>query len=192
MDGLLRPILPDALQETFQNCRQGTPTSDQQPLPYVHGLLPLNPAALIPSRGYPSGFWILMRHLNGDRYFYNPVGRAFTLFDPREAGNGVVLQNAIDRILQHLDESNISDDFSIVLGLTNGAQGTQKITYYLVNNDRQAVFWLEDVTNVILRRSLGHAEECLPAKSEKDRMADIGLLLSLICEGPRSTAPNHS
>lgn len=142
MDGLLRPILPDALQETFQNCRQGTPTSDQQPLP---------------------GFWILMRHLNGDRYFYNPVGRAFTLFDPREAGNGVVLQNAIDRILQHLDESNISDDFSIVLGLTNGAQGTQKITYYLVNNDRQAVFWLEDVTNVILRRSLGHAEECLRA-----------------------------
>ncbi|KAG9045072.1 hypothetical protein FS837_007061 [Tulasnella sp. UAMH 9824] len=115
----------------------------------------------MPSRDRSSGFWTQILHLNRDRYFHNPVGNAFTLFDPSEAGNAAIFQNAIDRILQHLAETSISDDVSIVLGLTDGAPGIRKVTYYLVNNESQVVFWLEDTTRVILRLCPGHIADCL-------------------------------
>lgn len=214
-----KPILPNVLQANFRGCRQGPPTSDQQQFP---------------------GFWTQIRLLNRDRFFHNPVGNAFTLADPSEAGNAAIFQNAIDRILQYLAETGISDNVSIVLGLTNGAPGTRKVTYYLVNNESQVVFWLENTTRVIRRLCPGHIADCLRtfflyeywhhvqhfpptsidlsaendlkgrllaaqvpgylspwtpdecrhflaaleyneiANSERDRMADIGLLLSLI------------
>lgn len=178
----LKPILPNVLQENFPGsvppsermrspwlnrsdcflrCRQGPPASDQQQFPCVHGFTSPKPTPLIPSFGHSSGSWTQIRHLNRDRYFHKPEGNAFTLFDPSEAGNAATFQNAIDRILQYFAENSISGDVSIVLGLTNGAPGTRKVTYYLVNNENQVVFWLEDPTRVILRLCPGHIADCL-------------------------------
>lgn len=153
--------LPAEHKRSLLRCRQGPPTSDQQQFPCVHGSPCPKPTPLILSHGHSSGFWTQIRLLNRDRFFHNPVGNAFTLADPSEAGNAAIFQNAIDRILQYLAETGISDNVSIVLGLTNGAPGTRKVTYYLVNNESQVVFWLENTTRVIRRLCPGHIADCL-------------------------------
>ncbi|KAG8934722.1 hypothetical protein FRC01_000768, partial [Tulasnella sp. 417] len=106
-------------------CRQRPPTSGQEQLP---------------------GTWLQIRYLNEYSYFHDPARRVSTLFDPRHSDNAAIMQNAADRILHALAQRNISDDVTIVLGLTKGVLPTRKVTYYLVNNESQAIFWLEDLT----------------------------------------------
>ncbi|KAG8934688.1 hypothetical protein FRC01_001089 [Tulasnella sp. 417] len=113
---------------------------------------------------FRAGAWVERRHSNGDRYFHETEGGLLTEFDPREAANATVFQDAADEILQLLAEENILEDVSIVLGLENETRGIS-VTYYLVNNNRRAIFWLEDETGVIPRISPGHTENCLDAFS---------------------------
>ncbi|KAG8915954.1 hypothetical protein FRC00_004096 [Tulasnella sp. 408] len=118
-------------------------------------LLPILPTT--PQEKFNDGFWVIRLHPNGDRYFNDLEGGVFTEFDPRTSNNAAVFQGATNEIRQFIAERNIVNDVSIVLALKDGMQ----VAYYLVDNDSKAIFWMEDVADVVAGLGPGHTGECL-------------------------------